>query len=71
MLEKSGHPGQNIFLSNLFNVIGGLLYSLRFQVRVQSDHAIPATGPVLILSKHWTLADVALGKIAVKKDCGR
>ena len=71
MLERSGHPGQSLFLSTVFNVIGGFLYSLRFQVRVTSDHAIPAGGPVLILAKHWSLADVPLGKIAVTKDCGR
>ena len=71
MLEKSGHPGQNLFLSNLFNVVGGFLYSFKFQVRVTSDGAIPATGPVLILSKHCSLADVPLGKIAVMKDSRR
>lgn len=71
MLEQSGHPGQNIFLSNVFNILGGLIYSFFFKVRVQSEHAIPASGPVLILSKHWTLADVPLGKIAVTKDSGR
>ena len=40
-------------------------------MRIESDHAIPDDGPVLILSKHWTLADVPLGKIAVTKDSGR
>ncbi len=71
MLEKSGHPGQNIFLSHIFNLIGGFIYSFMYSVRVESDHAIPPSGPVLILSKHWRLSDVALGKIAVKKDSGR
>lgn len=71
MLEKSGHPGQNHFLSNIFNLLGGFICSLRYQVRRESDHAIPKTGPVLILSKHWSMTDVPLGKIAVKKDSGR
>jgi 1-acyl-sn-glycerol-3-phosphate acyltransferase len=71
MRDRSGHPGQSLFLSTLFNVVGGLLYSLRFQVRITSEHLIPPTGPVLVLAKHWSLADVPLGKIAITKDSGR
>ena len=69
--HRSGHPGQSLFLSRLFNIVARVLYGLKYSVRLQSEKGIPAEGPVLILAKHWALADVPLGKLAVTRDSGR
>lgn len=70
-LKKSGHPGQSLFLSALFNVVVAFAYTFIYKIRVKSAKGIPAEGPVIILAKHWSLADVPLGKLAVTRDSGR
>ncbi|MCB1314638.1 MAG: 1-acyl-sn-glycerol-3-phosphate acyltransferase [Leptospiraceae bacterium] len=68
---KTNHPGQSLFLSTIFNVIGGWLYALKYKVRITGGGPIPSTGPLFVLSKHWSLADVPLGKIALTRMSGR
>lgn len=70
-LAQFGHPGQSIFLSALWNVVVAFVYSFFYRVRVHVEERIPAQGPVLLLAKHWSLADVPLGKLAVTRYSGR
>ncbi|MBX7059133.1 MAG: 1-acyl-sn-glycerol-3-phosphate acyltransferase [Leptospirales bacterium] len=70
-LARFGHPGQSLFLSALWNAVVSIAYAPFYRVRVQAEAQIPASGPVLILFKHWSLADVPLGKLAITRNNGR